>query len=136
DAHLATIELPSVSWSTYIKHVRLAVELATAGALTRPPSQARDVEIVDVDTASGTASLLVTGPIPEIQGLAHRLDVQARTVQRAQRAALEDGGGPGPVRYRPGPRPAGPAPVAADPALRDPDPLGPGHRPGPGDPQP
>ncbi|ACU84478.1 HNH endonuclease [Brachybacterium faecium DSM 4810] len=98
DAHLATIELPSVSWSTYIKHVRLAVELATAGALTRPPSQARDVEIVDVDTASGTASLLVTGPIPEIQGLAHRLDVQARTVQRAQRAALEDGA-EGPVPF-------------------------------------
>src|SRR5699024_3324874 len=42
--------------------------------------------------------LLVTGPIPEIQGLAHRLDVQARTVQRAQRAALEDGA-EGPVPF-------------------------------------
>ncbi|ACU86928.1 hypothetical protein Bfae_31690 [Brachybacterium faecium DSM 4810] len=98
DAHMATLELPSISLRTFEKHVRLAVELATAGALTRPPSQARDVEIVDVDTASGTASLLVTGPIPEIQGLAHRLDVQARTVQRAQRAALEDGA-EGPVPF-------------------------------------
>ncbi|MGP9537951.1 HNH endonuclease [Brachybacterium sp. AOP43-C2-M15] len=91
DAHLATVELPSVSQATYRRHVRLAVDLATADALPTPPSQSRDVEIVDVDTATGTASLLVTGPIPEIRSLAHRLDVQARTVQRTQRAALEEG---------------------------------------------
>ena len=91
DAHMATIELPSVSLDTFSRHLRLAVELATAGALPAPPSQSRDVEIVDVDSTTGTASLLVTGPILEIKGLAHRLDVAARDVQRAQRAALVDG---------------------------------------------
>ena len=91
DAHMATIELPSVPVDTFSRHLRLAVELATAGALPAPPSQSRDVEIVDVDSTTGTASLLVTGPILEIQGLAHRLDVAARDVQRAQRAALADG---------------------------------------------
>ena len=91
DAHMATIELPSVSLDTFSRHLRLAVELATAGALPAPPSQSRDVEIVDVDSTTGTASLLVTGPILEIKGLAHRLDVAARNVQRAQRAALQDG---------------------------------------------
>ena len=91
DAHMATIELPSVSLDTFSRQLRLAVELATAGALPTPPSQSRDVEIVDVDSTTGTASLLVTGPILEIKGLAHRLDVAARDVQRAQRAALSDG---------------------------------------------
>ncbi|MGO1285878.1 MAG: HNH endonuclease signature motif containing protein [Brachybacterium sp.] len=91
DAHMAGVELPSVSQDTYEKHVRLAVKLATAGSLPTPPSQSRDVEIVDVNTETGTASLLVTGPIPEIQALAHRLDVASRTVQKAQRTALEAG---------------------------------------------
>ncbi|WP_299303923.1 HNH endonuclease signature motif containing protein [uncultured Brachybacterium sp.] len=91
DAHMAGIEIPSVSQDTFEKHVRLAVALATAGSLPAPPSQSRNVEIVGVDTDTGTASLMVTGPIPEIQALAHRLDVAARTVQRAQRHALEAG---------------------------------------------
>ena len=91
DAHMATIEIPSISQDTFEKHVRLAVALATAGTLPAPPSRSRDVEIVGIDTETGTASLLVTGPIPEIQALAHRLDVAARTVQKAQRTALEAG---------------------------------------------
>lgn len=91
DAHMATVELPSVSVDTFTRHLRLAVELATAGALAAPPSRSRNVEVVDVDSSTGTASLLVTGPILEIQGLAHRLDIAARTVQQAQRAALQDG---------------------------------------------
>jgi hypothetical protein len=91
DAHMATLELPSVSVDTFTRQLRLAVDLATAGALPAPPAQSRDVEIVDVSTSTGTASLLVTGPILEIKGLAHRLDVAARTVQQAQRAALKAG---------------------------------------------
>ena len=87
----AGVELPSVSVDTFTRQLRLAVELATAGALPAPPSQSRDVKIVDVDTTNGTASLLVTGPVLEIKGLAHRLDVAARDVQRAQRAALAEG---------------------------------------------
>ena len=91
DAHMAGVELPSVSKTTFDKQVTLAVALATAGTVPTPPAQSRDVELVDVNTETGTASLYVTGPIPEIQALAHRLDVAARTVQKAQRAGLEDG---------------------------------------------
>ncbi|MGO1408595.1 MAG: HNH endonuclease signature motif containing protein, partial [Brachybacterium sp.] len=91
DAHMAGVELPSVSKATFDKQVTLAVALASAGTVPTPPSQSRDVEVVDVNTETGTASLYVTGPIPEIQALAHRLDVASRTVQKAQRAGLEDG---------------------------------------------
>src|SRR5699024_1192952 len=59
---------------------------ASADTPPSPPSKARDARIVDIDPETGTASLCVTGPIPEIQALAHRLDIAARTVQRAQRA--------------------------------------------------
>ncbi|WP_245851145.1 HNH endonuclease signature motif containing protein [Brachybacterium vulturis] len=91
DAHMAGVELPSVSKATFDKQVTLAVALALAGTVPTPPSESRDVEIVDVNTETGTASLYVTGPIPEIQALAHRLDIASRTVQKAQRAGLEDG---------------------------------------------
>ena len=90
DRHLAGVEIPAVSKATFEAQVRLAVRLATAGTVPEPPRASRSVEIVDVDTTTGTASLCVTGPILEIQGLAHRLDVAARTVQKAQRAALQD----------------------------------------------
>ncbi|GAA4519864.1 HNH endonuclease signature motif containing protein [Brachybacterium paraconglomeratum] len=91
DAHMAAVQIPSVSQDTFEKQVRLGVALATAGTLPALPSQSRNVEIVGVDTETGTASLMVTGPIPEIQALAHRLDIAARTVQKAQRHALEAG---------------------------------------------
>ena len=45
DAHMATVELPSVSVNTFTRQLRLAVQLATAGALPTPPSESRDVEI-------------------------------------------------------------------------------------------
>lgn len=91
DAHLGSVELPSVSLDTFARQVRLAVQLARAGTLPTPPRLAREVEVVAVDTETGTASLQVTGPIPEIQALAHRLDLAARSVQNAQRAMLEAG---------------------------------------------
>ena len=91
DAHMAAVEIPSVSQDTFEKQVRLAVKLATAGTPPTPASRSRDVEIANIDTEAGTASLMVTGPILEIKALAHRLDVASRTVQRAQRHALEDG---------------------------------------------
>lgn len=91
DAHMAEVELPSVSKSTYEKQVTYAVALATAGTVPTPSSESRNVEIVDVNTETGVASLFVSGPILEITALAHRLDVAARTVQKAQRTALENG---------------------------------------------
>src|SRR5699024_2804604 len=98
DAYMATVELPSVSVDTFSRHLRLAVEQATAGTVPAPPSRCRDVEIVDIDTTTGTASLLVTGPLLEIRALALRLAVSARDVQRAQRAALAEGAG-GPLPF-------------------------------------
>src|SRR5699024_9202330 len=91
DAYMATVELPSISVVTFPRPLRLAVQQATAGPGPAPPSRCRDVEIVDIDTTTGTASLLVTGPLLEIRAPAHRLDVSARDVQRAQRAALAEG---------------------------------------------
>lgn len=91
DEHMAGVELPSVSKSTFEKQVTYAVALAKAGTVPTPPSESRNVEIVDVNTETGVASLYVSGPIPEITALAHRLDVAARTVQKAQRTALENG---------------------------------------------
>lgn len=91
DAQMGEVELPSVSKATFDAQVTLAVALARAGTVPTPPTESRNVEIVDVNTETGVASLYVTGPIPEIQALAHRLDVAARTVQRAQRSALEHG---------------------------------------------
>lgn len=73
DTHMAEVEIPSVSKATFDKQVLVAVALATADTPPTPASQARDVQIVDVHTDTGTASLSVTGPIPEIQALAHRL---------------------------------------------------------------
>src|SRR5699024_9636545 len=69
DAYMATVELPSVSVDTFARHLRLAVEQATAGTVPAPPSQCRDVEIVVLDTTPGTASLLVSGPLLEIRAL-------------------------------------------------------------------
>ncbi|HEX7352252.1 HNH endonuclease signature motif containing protein [Brachybacterium sp.] len=95
DAHLAGVELASVSKTTFERQLKYGIALATAGTLPTPPSESRNVEIVDVNTETGVASLFVSGPIPEITALAHRLDVAARTVQKAQRAALEsDAEGP------------------------------------------
>src|SRR5699024_1539938 len=106
DADMAGVEIPSVSKATFDKHVGLAVARASADTPPSPPSKARDARIVDIDPETGTASLCVTGPIPEIQALAHRLDIAARTVQSAQRAGLEDGA-------------EGPLPFDIDEDLRD-----------------
>lgn len=106
DADMAEVEIPSVSKATFDKHVGLAVARASADTPPTPPSKARDARIVDIDAETGTASLCVTGPIPEIRALAHRLDIAARTVQKAQRAGLEDGA-------------EGPLPFDIDEDLRD-----------------
>ncbi|WP_422116036.1 HNH endonuclease signature motif containing protein [Brachybacterium sp. UNK5269] len=91
DAHLARVELPSVPRESFEAQVRLAVRLATAGTIPAPASSLRSVEISNVDDEAGTASVTITGPIPEIKALVHRLEVTSRAVQKAQRAALEDG---------------------------------------------
>ena len=89
DQHLARVEILSISRSTFEAQVRLAV--ASVGNELKPPRDAREVRVDGIDPEQGVAWLTVTGPIPEIRSLAQRLDASARTVQRAQRAALEAG---------------------------------------------
>ena len=91
DEFLAEVELPSIPRPSFEAQVRLAVKLAKTDTVIDPPTLSRSVELVDVSSETGTASLYVTGPILEIKALAHRLDVGARTVQQAQRAALKTG---------------------------------------------
>ncbi|PCC31092.1 HNH endonuclease signature motif containing protein [Brachybacterium alimentarium] len=91
DAHVAVWELASISRSQFERHVRLIVALVSAGTITSPREPERDVRLEHADPASGTATLSVSGPIPEITALMHRLDMSARDVQRAQRHALESG---------------------------------------------
>src|SRR5699024_7395704 len=78
DAYMATVELPSVSVDTFSRHLRLAVEQATAGTVPAPPSRCRAVEIVDIDTTTGTASPRVTRPLRETRALAHPRAVSDR----------------------------------------------------------
>ena len=54
----------------------------------RPEEQRRVETFARPD---GTASLIVTGPVPEILSLSRRLDDAARALRTAQRAALADG---------------------------------------------
>jgi len=89
DELLARVEIPSVPRSTFEAQVRLAV--TSVVDLQESPRAARNVAIVGIDSDLGTATLHVTGPLTEIRGFAQRLDACARTVQRAQRAALEAG---------------------------------------------
>ena len=89
DEHLAGVEIPSISRSTFEAQVRLAV--ASVGNELRSPREAREVRIDGVDSEQGIAWISITGPIPEIRSLGMRLDASARAVQRAQRVALEAG---------------------------------------------
>src|SRR5699024_10856865 len=93
DAYMAPVELPSVSVGAFSRHLRLAVEQATAGTVPAPPSRCRDVEIVDIDTTTGTASLLSPGPPPGSGAPATPSAAPAPTGRRPRRPASP--GGPG-----------------------------------------
>lgn len=90
DRLVADWDLASISWSQFDRHLRHAIALVTAGELPTPPETRRRVDLEIADAAAGTGCLTVTGPLTEIKSLAHRLDEAARTVQKAQRAALDD----------------------------------------------
>lgn len=90
DAHVATWDLASISRAMFVRHLGHLIALVTAGDAPEPPAALRRVELFDTDPERGTATLAVTGPIPEITDLAQRLDAAARAVQQAQRAALQD----------------------------------------------
>ncbi|MBP2382794.1 hypothetical protein JOF43_002751 [Brachybacterium sacelli] len=90
DEHVAGWDLASISRHKFETHLKTLIVRITAGTLPVPPRTQRRVDLEIADPTCGLATLSVTGPIPEIKTLAHRLDISARTVQKAQRAALGD----------------------------------------------
>lgn len=93
DEHLDTWDLASISRDQFVRHLRRLIAMVTALDAPKPPSALRSVDLHLADPELGTASLTITGPIPEIVALSHRLDVCAHAVQKAQRAALQDENG-------------------------------------------
>ncbi|MBP2410388.1 HNH endonuclease signature motif containing protein [Brachybacterium fresconis] len=90
DEHVAAWDLANVSRHKFETNVKTLIVRVTAGTLPVPPQTQRRVDLEVTDPKCGLATLAVTGPIPEIKDLAHRLDVTALAVQKAQRAALHD----------------------------------------------
>ncbi|WP_157235719.1 HNH endonuclease [Brachybacterium sp. P6-10-X1] len=90
DGHVAGWDLRNISRHTFETHLKTLIVRITAGTLPVPPQTQRRVDLEITDPTCGLATLMVTGPIPEITDLAHRLDVTALVVQKAQRAALHD----------------------------------------------
>ncbi|WP_193105694.1 HNH endonuclease signature motif containing protein [Brachybacterium sp. FME24] len=91
DHHVATWELASISRHMFETHMKTLITRVTAGTIPTLPETQRRVDLEIADHARGTASLTITGPTLEIKALAHRLDVCAHTVQKAQRRALAEG---------------------------------------------
>lgn len=94
DERIAAWDLESIPVARFRRELRLLIAWVSARvdpSETASPESMRSVDLADVDPCTGTARLEVTGPIPEILSLAHRLDESARALQRAQRHALERG---------------------------------------------
>lgn len=94
DERVAEWDLHSIAVSRFRRELRLLITWLTTvdeAAAPPPPESFRDVALVDTDSVAGTATMHIVGPIPEILSLSHRLDAAARSLQRAQRDALEHG---------------------------------------------
>lgn len=92
DAAIAASDL-EVTPESFARRLNLVVAQVRARtelpACYRPEARRR-VELDD-PRPDGTGCLRIIGPIPEILGLARRLDSAAHAVQHAQRLALQDG---------------------------------------------
>lgn len=75
-------------------HKRLGQLIAWAESIEGRQTEARPIErsVFVSDLGKGMACLQVQGPAPEIHAFARRLDVAAKAVQSAQRAALRESG--------------------------------------------
>ncbi|MFC7375544.1 DUF222 domain-containing protein [Brachybacterium sp. GCM10030268] len=91
DTHVSSWDLANISRDQFDRRLRYLIDLLTADALPEPPEAKRQVAVEIDDERCGTATMLITGPIPEIIALMHRIDTSALTVQQAQRQALRDG---------------------------------------------
>ena len=89
DEYIASWDLASIPADRFRDELRELVSWFEAENPRPRPESSRDVTVESSGRDDGVACLRVTGPIPEILGLARRLDSAAREVQAAQRHALE-----------------------------------------------
>ena len=99
DEHVAGWDLASISRDQFARHLGSLITLVTAGTIPVTPESERRVDLEITDPARGIATLSVTGPTLEIKALAHRLDVAAQAIQKAQRHALNDTDSDAPVPF-------------------------------------
>lgn len=92
DAAIAAsdLEITAESFIRRLNHVVAQVRARTQLPAYYRPEGRRRVEL-DEPRPDGTGCLRIIGPIPEVLGLARRLDAAAHAVQHAQRLALKDG---------------------------------------------
>ena len=91
DEYIAAWDLPSLPADRFRDELRQLVAWFETAGPRSCPEHARDASVELSGRDDGVACLRVTGPIPEILGLARRLDAAAKAVQKAQRHALEEG---------------------------------------------
>nr|WP_276545816.1 HNH endonuclease signature motif containing protein [Brachybacterium muris] len=92
DTRVAAWDLASIPVQRFRRELRLLIAwLHQAGQNAPRPEDLRDVALEGSPVDDGTATLRITGPVPEILSLARRLDASARAVQDQQRRALADG---------------------------------------------
>lgn len=93
DDRVSQWQLCSIPVARFRRELKLLAAWATTCTDAAPPApeSLRHVAMVNVDAVEGTATMQIVGPIPEMLSLGHRLDAAARTIQQAQRHALESG---------------------------------------------
>lgn len=90
DEQIAAWDLASIPADRFRDELRQLVSWFECRAPRTRPEDTRDVSLEGNGRDDGTACLRITGPIPEILGLARRLDAAARAVQGGQRRAVEN----------------------------------------------
>ncbi|PMC74368.1 DUF222 domain-containing protein [Brachybacterium sp. UMB0905] len=92
DDRVAEWDLAGIDVNRFYRELRMLIAWFGAGLQQEHPTQQRNVEVFTSPDMDGTACLQVTGPVPEITALGHRLDAAARAVQTTQRQALAEAG--------------------------------------------
>ncbi|WP_087484711.1 HNH endonuclease signature motif containing protein [Brachybacterium massiliense] len=90
DEQIAAWDLASIPVDRFRDELRQLVAWFECRTPRTRPEDTRDVSLEGNGRDDGTACLRITGPIPEILGLARRLDAAARAVQGDQRRAVEN----------------------------------------------
>ncbi|MGP9680394.1 MULTISPECIES: DUF222 domain-containing protein [unclassified Brachybacterium] len=89
DEIVASWDIASIPADRFVDELRLLRSWYDAeGARTRAENL-RDVVLERSPCDDGTATLRITGPVPEIHALAQRLDTAARAIQSQQRHTVE-----------------------------------------------